>query len=321
MSSSSAPIIELRSAGKSLGECIVLKEVSLSVPKGSIFGIIGENGSGKSTLLEMMIGFITPDHGAVHMLRGQQKLSYDRHSKEIAEMCGFSPQRPSLCDDLTVRENLAYFGRLWNLDEATLKKNIAVIMEICALGPWMDMPAVALSAGIRKRADIGCALIHNPAILFLDDPTAGLDKKEAGRIFRLLLRISKAGGMTIILATSSIDDASSLCTRVALLRDAAIIGPFHVNDLLRRTDSPKEIMLQTHEAKYKDIARILYADSAGLLRAGMRGPWFVAQTNNASELLHRLLHVCRQTGQTVAAIQMDRPSVRDAIKAVYEAQR
>lgn len=320
MSSSSAPIVELRSVSKSLGERTVLKGVSLSIPKGSIFGIIGENGSGKSTLLELMIGSIAPDHGSVHILHGSRRLTYDKHSKEILDMCGFSPQRPSLCDDLTICENLAYFGRLWNLDEETLKKNITTVMDICTLEPWADMPALALSAGIRKRADIGCALIHSPAVLFLDDPMSGLDKKEASRIFGLLLRISKAG-VTIILATSSIDDTSNLCTRVALLRDAAIVGPFHLNDLLKHADGPKEIMLQTRERKYQDIAGILYTSKAGLLRAGMRGPWLVTQTNDASALLHHLLHVCKQTGQTITAIQMDRPSVRDAIRTVYEVQR
>lgn len=321
MSSSSAPVVELRSVGKSLGGRTVLKEVSLSIPKGSVFGVIGENGSGKSTLLELMIGFLTPDKGSVHILCGSQRFTHDKHPTEILEMCGFSPQQPSLCDDLTVRENLSYFGRLWNLDEETLKKNRETILEICTLKPWADMPALALSAGIRKRVDIACALIHNPEVLFLDDPTSGLDKKEASRIFGILSRISKAGEVTIILATSSIDDASNLCTRVALLRDGALIGPFHVNDILKRAGSPKEVLLQTREAKYQQIASILSTGKARFLRAGMRGPWFVIQTNDASALLHDLLDACKHTGQAIVAIQMDRPGVRDAIKAVYGVQR
>ncbi len=315
-----APIVELRSVSKSLGEHAVLKGVSLSVPKGSTFGIIGETGSGKSTLLELMIGFMAPDRGTVHIMRGSKRLAYDRQSDEILDMCGFSPQRPSLCDDLTVRENLAYFGRLWNIDSATLKKNITTAMDLCALAPWADVPTLALSTGVRKRADIGCALIHNPDVLLLDDPTSGMDRKETWRIFDLLSRIGKTG-MTIILATSSVDDVSELCTQVALLRDKAIVGQLHVDDLRKRLDGPQEIMLQTREGDYRKLASILYASKAGVSRAGMRGPWFVAKASDTSALLHRLLHACRQGGQTITAIQMDRSNVRDTIRAFYEVKR
>lgn len=314
------PIVELRAVTKSLGEHKILKGVSLSIPKGSIFGIVGESGSGKSTLLELIIGFLKPDIGQIQIMHGAHVLTHDKHSKEILSMCGYSSQKPSICDDLSVEENLTYFGKLWNLDSTTLKTNTKIALEVCHLQRWADLPAIVLSSGLRKRLDIACAMIHNPDVLILDDPTSGMDKKASGRIFELIRRISKTG-TTIILATSSIDDASELCTKVGLLRNASVIGPFLVSDLRKRLGGPQEIMLQTREGKYREIAKILYKSKAGLKRAGMRGPWFVAQSDDATKLLHILLRVCKQTKQNITAIQMDRPAIRDALRAIFEVKR
>lgn len=321
MSEVSAPsIVELRSVTKSLGEHKILKGVSLSIPKGSIFGIVGESGSGKSTLLELIIGFLKPDSGQIRIMHGAQTFTHARNSKDILSICGYSSQKPSLCDDLTVRENLTYFGKLWNIDAATLRTNTKIALDVCNLQAWADLPAITLSNGLRKRLDIACAIIHNPSLLILDDPTAGMDKKASGRIFELIRRISNTG-TTVILATSSIDDASELCTKVALLQNSSVIGPFLVNDLRKRLGGPQEIMLQTREGKYRDLAKILYGSKAGMKRAGMRGAWFVAQSDDATKLLHTLLHACKQTKQNITAIQMDRPAVRDALRAIFEVKR
>jgi ABC-2 type transport system ATP-binding protein len=219
-----------------------------------------------------------------------------------------------------VQENLIYFGKLWNIDAVTLKENVKIALDVCHLKKWAKLPAIALSSGLRKRLDIACAVIHNPDLLILDDPTSGMDKKASARIFELIRRISKTG-TTIILATSSIDDASELCTKVALLQNKSVIGPFLVNDLRKRLGGPQEILLQTRERKYRDLAKILYESKAGLKRAGMRGPWFVAQSDDITNLLHTLLHVCKQTSQKITAIQMNRPAIRDALRAISEVKR
>src|SRR3989344_8625018 len=163
--------IEIKNLFKSFGQHQVLKDVSLEIPPRKIFGIIGPSGCGKTTLLKTMIGFWTADSGKILYETRDLK----RNSKFIRQIVGFATQENCVYPKLTVLENLEYFGTLSNVPRSTLLSNIEKVIKFVRLEDSGDELAENLSGGMQRRLDIAWALIHNPRILILDEPTEDLD--------------------------------------------------------------------------------------------------------------------------------------------------
>src|SRR3989344_2540277 len=162
--------IYLQGVTKKFGKNVVLDNISFNVAKGDIFGLIGTNASGKTTLLKTIVGFLRPTNGHLYF---ESELIHN--TPKIVKNFGFAAQESSFYPKLTVEENLEHFGYLYGLNKKQLKENILKILETVNLTNTKNMLAENLSGGMQKRLEIACAIIHNPKVLFLDEPTADLD--------------------------------------------------------------------------------------------------------------------------------------------------
>lgn len=208
--------IEIDGITKDYGRLRALDDISLKVDEGEIYGLIGPDGAGKTTLFRIMTTLMLPDSGSGKVCG----LDIVKDFAGIRKMIGYMPGRFSLYQDLSVKENLDYFATLFG---TTVRENYGTIKEIYSqIEPFRDRRAGKLSGGMKQKLALCCALVHRPSVLFLDEPTTGVDAVSRTDFWNMLFRI-KASGVTIFVSTPYMDEAAR-CDRLALIRDGVIIG-------------------------------------------------------------------------------------------------
>ena len=235
--------VEVVGLNKSYGKVRALNGLNFSVNPGEIFGIIGPDGSGKSTLFRILTTLLLPDSG-VALVDGFDTV---KDYKKIRNRIGYMPGRFSLYKDLTVEENLKLFATVFNSD---IKSNYYLIEPIYKqLEPFSGRRAGDLSGGMKQKLALSCALIHKPSVLFLDEPTTGVDPVSRKEFWEMLSTLSKEG-ITIVVSTPYMDEAS-LCTRVALMLKGRIL----------KSDTPADIVKsytrELYSVKSKNISGLL----------------------------------------------------------------
>lgn len=235
--------VEVVGLNKSYGKVHALNGLNFSVNPGEIFGIIGPDGSGKSTLFRILTTLLLPDSG-VALVDGFDTV---KDYKKIRNRIGYMPGRFSLYKDLTVEENLKLFATVFNSD---IKSNYYLIEPIYKqLEPFSGRRAGDLSGGMKQKLALSCALIHKPSVLFLDEPTTGVDPVSRKEFWEMLSTLSKEG-ITIVVSTPYMDEAS-LCTRVALMLKGRIL----------KSDTPADIVKsytrELYSVKSKNISGLL----------------------------------------------------------------
>ena len=210
--------IEIDRLKKNFGDVKAVQGISFGIRRGEIFGLLGPNGSGKTTTIRMICGVITPTEGTGTVL------GYDilRESEAIKQKIGYMSQHFSLYGDLTVNENLDFYGNIFCMERADIEKRKEELIAMANLTGKEDALARTLSGGWKQRLALGCALIHNPEILVLDEPTAGVDPVSRREFWKTITRLS-GQGVTVLVTTHYMDEAS-VCDRIAFIYDGEIIS-------------------------------------------------------------------------------------------------
>ncbi|HEY8834363.1 MAG TPA: ABC transporter ATP-binding protein [Chthoniobacterales bacterium] len=218
-------MIECEGLTKRFGTFTAVDHVSFSVARGSIFGFLGPNGSGKSTVIRMLCGILEPTEGTAR-IAGRD---ISREGDETKEMIGYMSQKFSLYDELTVNENLLFSGKLYSLPDRELKRRRDELIAITHLEPYLARRASLLSGGWRQRLAMACALMHKPTVLFLDEPTAGIDPVARRELWDLLFEFA-GQGMTLFVTTHYMDEAER-CSHVGYIYMAKLIVCGEPDDL------------------------------------------------------------------------------------------
>jgi ABC-2 type transport system ATP-binding protein len=226
------PVLEVADVRKRFGPIVALDGVSLRVEAGEVFGLIGPNGAGKTTLLSIAAGLSRADAGTVTLF-GRP---FSRDSRDQRHLVGIGTQDLSIYPDLTARENLRFFGRLYGLGGKPLEARVDEVLAAVGLSDRADGRAGTFSGGMKRRLNLAAAIVHGPKVLFLDEPTAGVDPQSRNNILEQVHALN-AAGMTVIYTSHYMEEVQALCTRIAILDHGALRACDTLPNLLKRLDA------------------------------------------------------------------------------------
>jgi ABC-2 type transport system ATP-binding protein len=202
--------------------------LNLKVAKGQRFGLFGPNGAGKTTLISLMTGLLTANEGHIKLL-GQE---VGKQNNRVNRLFGFVPQDFSFYQELSPVENLDFFGAWSGLDRKTIKKRTNELLDILGLDDVRNKPVEKFSGGMKRRVNLAIGVIHKPAVIFLDEPTVGVDVQTRHAIIDYLMELNK-NGTTLIYTSHQLSEAEGLCEQVALIDDGKIIAQDNLDNLLK----------------------------------------------------------------------------------------
>ena len=231
-------VLSARNLRKSYGDQLVVDGLNLSIRRGECFGLLGPNGAGKTTTLRLLLGLITPDSGELSLLDH----TVPQQARAARLRVGVVPQMDNLDPDFTVAENLLVYGRYFGMSDAAIEARLPELLEFANLTHKRDVKVPTLSGGMKRRLTLARALVNDPEILFLDEPTTGLDPQARHLIWQRLRELT-ARGKTLLLTTHFMDEAERLCNRLAVMDNGRIIS----------TGSPRELIAQNIEPQVVEV--------------------------------------------------------------------
>ncbi len=194
----------------------VINDISLEIPTGTSFGLLGPNGSGKTTLIRLLVGLLKPAAGSIRCL-GRTP------SPASARLVGYMPQLPALYSELSVEQNIDFFARIYGLsDKKKRRQRVAEVIKLVDLYPKREVQVMKLSGGMKQRVSLGCAIVHQPPLIFLDEPTVGLDPELRVHFWDYFESLTQSGS-TIVVSSHTMDDAAH-CRKLAFLRHGKVIA-------------------------------------------------------------------------------------------------
>jgi ABC-2 type transport system ATP-binding protein len=300
------PAIAARRLCKTFGSLKAVDQLDLEVAAGEIFGLVGPDGAGKTTIMRLLTAIMDPDGGEARIL-GRHSV---QEAEAIKEDIGYMSQRFGLYPDLTVLENIHFYADIYGIPQRGRTQKIVELLAFSNLTPFKKRQAGKLSGGMKQKLGLACALIHTPKVLFLDEPTNGVDPVSRRDFWRILYQLVREG-LTIFVSTAYLDEAER-CNRVGLIHHGRLLAadtPDEVKKLMRGT------ILEVISTRARQALPLLRdqiaADSVSLF-----GDRLHVATRSPQQAQQQIESICRQEGIPVETIRATSPSLEDVFVSV-----
>jgi ABC-2 type transport system ATP-binding protein len=281
--------------------------VSFEIEPGELVGYIGPNGAGKSTTIKMLTGLLVPTSGDLHVNR---RVPWKERRAHVATLGAVFGQRTTLWWDLPVIESLDLLQYVYQIPVARFRHNLDEFRQLLELDPFLNTPVRSLSLGQRMRADLCAALMHDPALLFLDEPTVGLDVVARERVRQFIQHVNRERKMTVILTTHDLSDVEKLCERVMIIDQGRLLFDGKLDTLRERFGGKRELVVyfaQEYESVSVDGAQVVESDGTRATYQFERG------AITASDLIGRLSARYR-----IRDLQVREPEIAETVRRIYE---
>ncbi|CAG0972141.1 Linearmycin resistance ATP-binding protein LnrL [Burkholderiales bacterium] len=300
-------MLEAKGLRKTYGDRLVVDAADLGVGRGEMIGLLGPNGAGKTTTVSMICGLVRPDAGEVR-IQGEVMVG-DRAAAK--SRIGLAPQDLALYDDLSARANLELFGALYGMQGTKLKERCAAVLELVGLADRAGDKPASFSGGIKRRLNIACALVHDPELLILDEPTVGVDPQSRNAIFENLETL-KAQGKALIYTTHYMEEAERLCDRILVMDHGRIIANDNLAGLLRHLPASKALEIEVDEnVSLEALGALPGVALAQRCDGGVR----LAVSDLAADA-PRILAWFSENGYRIGGIRSLRPTLEDVFLAL-----
>ena len=294
-------MIEATDLRKAYGAIQAVDGVSLRAAPGEVVGLLGPNGAGKTTTISMLAGLVAPDRGEVRI--GGERIQGD--TSPIKLQIGLVPQELALFDELPAAQNLDLFGALYDLSGARLSRERARVLELVGLADRAKDKAGTFSGGMKRRLNLAAALMHDPQVILLDEPTVGVDPQSRNAIFENLESL-KAAGKTLIYTTHYMEEAARLCDRIAIVDHGKVVADDTLAGLLRRAPVSNFVLVDLADDQFSDLR--LLAELKGVKQAVLTGRQLRIGVERL-DLLTDLLVWLREHGAAIEHLQTERPTL------------
>lgn len=245
-------MLELKKVTKKYGNYTAVNNLSLKVEDGELFGLLGPNGAGKSTTVSMISTILSPTSGEIIV----NNKSISKNPIEAKKVMGIVPQDLALFETLSAKDNLKFFGSLYGLTGKKLKDTVDEVLEIIELKDKKDQDVCEFSGGMKRRVNIGVALMNNPKLLILDEPTVGIDPQSRNHILETVKRLNKERGMTVIYTSHYMEEVEYLCDRVAIVDFGKCIAQGTKEELKKSINACDVLSINYSDASEDDLKRI-----------------------------------------------------------------
>lgn len=276
--------VEINGLSKSFGEMKAVENVSMNINEGEVFGLLGPNGAGKSTLISMITTLLKPDRGEI-VVGG---FELQRHVQEVKKLLGLVPQEIALYPTLTARENLMFWGRMYGLRGRYLKERVEVAFEIAGLKDRDKQRIDTYSGGMKRRINIAAALLHQPKVLIMDEPTVGIDPQSRNHILETVLSLNKQG-MTVIYTSHYMEEVEFLCSRIAIMDQGKVIALGSKEDLKRRIGEMDTITIKSTNISNQLIESI--RGLSGVANVAQKTDFLKVMAKDADAVLAKVVSV------------------------------
>lgn len=294
--------LQIRNLTRHFKELVAVDNISFEIRQGEIFGLLGPNGAGKTTTLSMLATMLAPTSGSATV----NGIDIEKDPDGVRKSIGIVFQDQSLDEELTAWENMDFHGRLYRIPTKTRNQRITELLTLVELNDRRDDIVKTFSGGMRRRLEIARGLLHHPAVLFLDEPTLGLDPQTRNHLWQYIASLAKEKGITIILTTHYMEEADRLCNRIAIIDHGKIIA----------IDTPKNLK----DGLGGDLVTIRSPDLAGVAGA-LTAPWVVrvethadevvVSLKNADEYVSAIVLLLNSRKIPIASIAVHKPTLED----------
>jgi len=298
--------IELKSLTKSFGDVIAVNDISLSVKNGEIFGFLGPNGAGKSTTIMILTTLLKTTSGQAFI----SGLDVMKNAKQVRENIGYVQQETTVDEYLTGRENLLLQAKLNHIPKNKINKRIDELLELIELSDKQDKPVGTYSGGMRKRLDIAGGLLHRPKVLFLDEPTVGLDIQTRRKIWQYIKKIHDEFEMTIFLTTHYMEEADKLCDRIGII-DGGKIQVIDSPENMKKAMGNEVISIileesENHNSFLSELKKIEFVN-----KINEDGTKLTLFASNGTEVIPKIFQISSKLNIKITSISLTQPTLDD----------